>query len=226
MGCEGPALAQGKKKHGGDNASAKRRKAEDRRTGGNSAPGQQNPVRLLEPVARRPQRSLPQRDRLAPHRACPSLGRHHRAADDPRRHSWRLAGTGIARLWGAGLTGKEVAENWPVVYRRALERGLDGVCERRQPFVARLKAQSETGEVVGIELFAAPVEAGDSAAVQTLCTVVPFREPQWLGRTPLVKVELTTLTAIGAVPLPDEIKSVRPRSTSLELRLVRGGRSD
>ena len=145
--------------------------------------------------------------------------------DDPRRHSWRLAGTGIARLWGAGLTGKEVAENWPVVYRRALERGLDGVCERRQPFVARLKAQSETGEVVGIELFAAPVEAGDSAAVQTLCTVVPFREPQWLGRTPLVKVELTTLTAIGAVPLPDEIKSVRPRSTSLELRLVRGGRS-
>lgn len=146
---------------------------------------------------------------------------------DPRRHCWRLVGTGIARLWGAGLTGRDVAADWPDVYRRALERALDGVCERRQPFVARLKAESADGEVVGIELFAAPVETSDGAAVQTLCTVVPFREPYWLGRIPLVKVELSTLTAIGAVPLPDEIKSVRPRSMpSMELRLVRGGRSD
>jgi hypothetical protein len=92
---------------------------------------------------------------LAP--ILPWLGIVERQAR-PRRHRWRLAGTGIGRLWGSGLTGAAVAADWPEVYRHALVRALDGVCERRQPFVARLKATSAEGEVLGIELFAAPVE--------------------------------------------------------------------
>ena len=139
----------------------------------------------------------------------------------PRRHRWRLAGTGIARLWGNGLTGTAVAADWPDVYRRTLVRGLNGVCERRQPFVARLKAASAEGEALGIELFAAPVEAGEGS-VQTLCTVVPFREPHWLGRVPLVEIELSTLTAIWLGPLPDEITGLGSRS---QFRLIRGGRT-
>lgn len=140
----------------------------------------------------------------------------------PGHHRWRLAGTGIARLWGNGLTGAPVAADWPDVYRRDLVRGLDGVCERRQPFVARLKAASAEGEALGIELFAAPVEAGDDA-IQSLCTVVPFREPHWLGRVPLVGIELSTLTAIWLGALPDEITGLRSRA---QFRLIRGGRAD
>ena len=144
---------------------------------------------------------------------------------DLRCHRWRLAGTGIARLWGRGLTGQQVAADWPDVYRRALVRALDGVCERQQPFVARLKAVSADGDALGIELFAATVEAAEGGAFQALCTVVPFREPLWLGRVPLVDIELTTLTAIWLAPLPDEIRLGRRGSRgSLPLKLIRGGR--
>lgn len=144
-----------------------------------------------------------------------------------RPHRWRLAGTGIARLWGDGLTGRQVAADWPDIHRRALLRALDGVCDRRQPFVARLKAVSAAGEAVGIELFAAPVEASDGASIQTLCCVVPFREPHWLGRIALVDVELSALTAIWLGPLPDEIGTLRSHSRpAMQLRLIRGGRGD
>jgi hypothetical protein len=141
-----------------------------------------------------------------------------------RRHRWRLAGTGIGRLWGTGLTGAAVAADWPEVYRHALVRALDGVCERRQPFVARLKATSADGEVLGIELFAAPVEAEDKT-VQSLCSVLPFRDPEWLGHVPLVDIELSTLTAIWLGPLPDEIARLQG-SVAPRLKVIRGGRGD
>jgi len=192
------------------------------------------PEAILHPVSRRlfsywnrlrGERSAPGRQEidlraLAP--VLPWIGIIERQAR-PRRHRWRLAGTGIARLWGNGLAGTGVAADWPDVYRRTLVRGLDGVCEHRQAFVARLKAVSAEGEALGIELFAAPVEAGDGATVQSLCTVVPFREPHWLGRVPLVEMELSTLTAIWLGPLPDEITGLRSRS---QFRLIRGGRTD
>jgi hypothetical protein len=161
---------------------------------------------------------------LAP--ILPWLGIVERQAR-PRRHRWRLAGTGIGRLWGNGLTGAAVAADWPEVYRSALVRALDGVCERRQPFVARLKAVSAEGEALGIELFAAPVEAESSAAVQTLCSVLPFRDPAWLGHVPLTGVELSTLTAIWLGPLPDEISRLQGFGPAASrLKLIRGGRSD
>lgn len=147
----------------------------------------------------------------------------------PRRHRWRLAGTGIGRLWGIGLTGAAVAADWPEVYRRALVRALDGVCERHEPFVARLKATSAEGEALGIELFAAPVaadiKAGEGKTVQTLCSVLPFRDPEWLGHVPLVDMELSTLTAIWLGPLPDEISRLQG-PVAPQLRVIRGGRSD
>lgn len=142
----------------------------------------------------------------------------------PRRHLWRLAGTGIGRLWGSGLTGAAVAADWPEVYRRGLVRALDGVCDRRQPFVARLKATSADGEALGIELFAAPVEADDGGTVQALCSVLPFRTPEWLGHVPLVTMEMSTVTAIWLGPLPDEISQLQG-SLAPQLRVIRGGRS-
>lgn len=142
-----------------------------------------------------------------------------------RQPRWRLAGTGIARLWGDGLAGRQVAGDWPDIHRSALLRALDGVCNRHQPFVARLKAVSADGEAVGIELFAAPVEASDGASIQALCSVVPFRQPHWLGRVEIVTVELTALTAIWLGPLPDEIGALKSRLQSqMPFRLIRGGR--
>ena len=144
-----------------------------------------------------------------------------------RQHRWRLAGTGIARLWGDGLAGRPVAGDWHDIHRHTLTRALDSVCDRLQPFVARLKAVSADGEAVGIELFAAPVEAADGVAIQALCSVVPFRQPHWLGRVAIVEMEVTSLTAIWLGPLPDEIGILQSRlQPQMPFKLIRGGRVD
>jgi hypothetical protein len=190
--------------------------------------------------------------RTAPHRQemelrpiapiLPVIGvieRHASPNDDvhrrPGRHHWRLVGTGIARLWGNGLTGTEVAADWPDVYRHSLAHALDGVCDRHQSFVARLKGVTAGGEAVGLELFAAPVvanveanvEASDGAPVQAWCSVVAVREPAWLGRIPIAYMELSNLIAVGMDRLPGEIASHRRRSHQSErLKLIQGGRVD
>lgn len=155
------------------------------------------------------------------------IERHDALNGRPQRHCWRLAGTGIARLWGNGLAGRQVADDWPEVYRRALVRALDGVCDRRQAFVARLRAISARGDAIGIEIFGAPVETSGGDSVQCLCTAAPFREPHWLGRIPLVEVELTTLVAVGNAPLLGEIEGApnRPQPAT-PFRLIQGGRGD
>jgi hypothetical protein len=145
----------------------------------------------------------------------------------PGRHRWRLVGTGIARLWGNGLTGTEVAADWPEVYRHSLAHALDGVCDRHQSFVARLKGVTAGGEAVGLELFAAPVEASDGASIQAWCSVVAIREPAWLGRIPIVYTELSNLIAVGMDRLAGEIASERRSSLRSErLKLIQGGRAD
>lgn len=142
-----------------------------------------------------------------------------------RQHRWRLAGTGIARLWGDGLAGQPIAGDWSDSHRRALTRALDGVGDRLQPFVARLKAVSAEGEAVGIEFFAAPLEANGGTSIQALCSVVPFRQPHWLGRVAIVEVEVTSLTAIWLGPLPDEIGVLQSRlQPQMPFKLIRGGR--
>jgi hypothetical protein len=182
-------------------------------------------------------RSAPRREEMELRSIAPILPvigvmeRHASPKDNfqtgPGRYRWRLVGTGIARLWGNGLTGTEIATNWPDVYRRSLAHALDGVCDRHQAFVARLKGVTAGGEAVGLELFAAPVEASDGASIQAWCSVVAVREPAWLGRIPIVYMELSNLIAVGMARLPGEIAAERTRPlASQQLRLIRGGRTD
>ena len=177
----------------------------------------------------RGQRSAPSRRDIEPRQIAsilPWIGIMERPGAS-HGHRWRLAGTGIARLWGDGLTGSAVAADWPDVYRCSLLRALDGIYDLHQPFVARLMAASPLGKMVGLELFAAPVESIDGTSIHALCAVVPFRVPYWLGQVPLVDMELSSIIAIPTVALPDEITGLTCRSPrSVALRVVRGGRAD
>lgn len=147
-------------------------------------------------------------------------------SDARNGHRWRLAGTGIARLWGSGLTGSSVAADWPDLARRAMLRAFDGVTGRQQPFVARLQAMSAHGEVLGLEFVALPV-ATEEGSIQALCALVPFRMPAWLGKVAFVDIEVRALRMLPSGPLPGEIASFRTgQHRSAQLRLIAGGRAD
>ncbi len=145
----------------------------------------------------------------------------------PGNHSflWRLAGTGICRLWGRELTGREVTENWRSNNRDCLMKALTGVVTAHQPFVARFVARSLDGDEVGIEVLALPVAKDGRREPQVLACLMPFREPAWSGESPLMSFALSSLRVIWTEPLPDaETRTLLPQGRPRGfLRVINGG---
>ncbi len=148
--------------------------------------------------------------------------------DDASAYRWRVAGTGIARLWAGDVTGTSLTAGWPDFDRQVIQSALDGAIGRRRAFVARLQAASSRGEEVGIELLCLPVEASDGAPRQVLCGLFPFRTPDWLGKRPLAQFELTSLRPIHTEPVSGRPVVSAPAAvrTSVALTVIRGGLSE
>ena len=142
-----------------------------------------------------------------------------------RSYLWRLAGTGICRLWGRELTGREVLENWRPKDRECLMQALNGVVTAHQPFVARFGARSLDGDEVGIEVLALPVLKEGRREPQVLACLMPFREPPWSGESPLISFALSSLRVIWTEPLPgDETRMLLPEGRPRGfLRVINGG---
>ncbi len=142
-------------------------------------------------------------------------------------YDWRLAGTGVCRLWGHEVTGRQVLENWPQVERATMTRAFDGVITLLQPFVARFAARNTAGEEVGIELLALPVYPDARQRPQIFASFMPFREPVWSGEQRLATFRLSSLRVIWTEPLPGEdtralLPETRPQGF---LRVINGGLS-
>ena len=155
---------------------------------------------------------------------------------DPRRrvYTWRLAGTGVCRLWGKELTGREMLAGWDGFERETMTRLLDSVSATHQPCAARFRARSFGGEELGIEMMAVPVlacrPAGDE--VQVLAALAPFRDPHWLGRDPLVSFQLARVRVLwtSAMPEADAAMFRLPAlagaaGPAARLRVIDGGRT-
>jgi hypothetical protein len=201
--------------------------------------GRSAPTDILHPGSRalfrywesiRGERSAPHRsdiDLRAIRGVLPWVGILERRGED-KSYRWRLAGTGICRLWGRDLTGCDLLDGWPGFERQSLLGLLDGVVDGLQPFVARFTAEPELHEPVGVEFLALPTQAKDES-IHVLCASLPFIEPAWLGWRPLLKFELSSVRIIWTEPVPgDPLASLRAesgigRTTQSPLKVIRGG---
>ncbi len=128
-------------------------------------------------------------------------------------YHWRLAGTGICRLWGHELTGMDMTRHWRGFDRQTLLFLLDGVVGGFQPSVARFKATTDNADHIGIELLTLPVRSPNCELPQILATAAPFREPDWLGEATLVGFELSSVKALwpgAAAPNPPTERQALP----------------
>ena len=145
---------------------------------------------------------------------------------------WRLAGSGICRLWGKELTGTDVLETWPEFEKQTMASGFDMVVAMLQPCVSRFKAVNSFGSEIGIEFLCLPIQDSKTGAIQILGTVVPFRSPDWLGTRELVSFELSAMRKIWTDALPgDDIaenSGFQPRTAKKSppfLKVIEGGRN-
>lgn len=125
---------------------------------------------------------------------------------EPVRQSyrWRLAGTGICRIFGRELTGDSVFRNWDRFEQQMLSGLLDQVIGTLQPSVSRIRAVTRSGEQLGLELTALPMRPERGLVPHIFGALVPFREPDWLGADPLVSFSLSAVKVIWTEPASGE----------------------
>jgi hypothetical protein len=152
----------------------------------------------------RKERSAPLRSDIGLHSIRQLLPWVFIAEGNASAHHLRLAGTGICRLWGANMTGKDLFERWPAFERQTMARLLESASKRRQPFVMRCMARTDGGRRTGLEIIGLPVEADDTGIIQVLGLVVPLSEPDWLRNEPLTSFELISVRIIWTEPVPSE----------------------
>jgi hypothetical protein len=148
----------------------------------------------------------------------------------PAAHRFRLAGTGICRMWQENLTGKSLFAAWSNFERRTACSLLRGTIEDCQPFVMRVRARTENGAATTIEIMGLPVRAEAGNQNQVLGIIVPFRQPEWLGRERLTAFELSSVRVIltDRQPLAAPSGGTSSRRPMLQpvLKVIQGGKDD
>lgn len=144
-------------------------------------------------------------------------------------HRLRLAGTGICRMWQENLTDKHLFSTWNRFEHRTVAELLRGTVENCQPFAMRVRAKTAHGSELGLEIMGLPVRAQNSEKIQVLGIIVPFRQPEWIGRDRLTSFELSSVRVIWTDRLPSEtqpegirLRHSRPAEPVLEV--IKGGR--
>jgi hypothetical protein len=147
---------------------------------------------------------------------------------DASAHLLRLAGTGICRLWGDNMTGRDLFERWPAFERQTMARLLDSASRRHQPFIMRCMARTDGGRRTSLEIMGLPVEADDTGTVQVLGLIVPLSEPDWLRSEPLTSFELTSIRIFWTEQVLNQDRAPpEPSKKHLpHLQLIQGGLSN
>lgn len=111
-------------------------------------------------------------------------------------YNWRLAGTGICRMFTANLTNTQFVHDWQPFESSVISRMLDTAVSSHQPCVARIKASNSQGDTIGLELLVLPVATSSPAITHLYVGLVPFRQPAWLGKDALTYFELSKVRMI------------------------------
>ena len=138
---------------------------------------------------------------------------------------WRLAGTRVCEFWGTELTGKPAFPQGERFERETLNRLLDGVVDRHQPFVLRFRLNSLLGTNAAAEFIGLPLRARGSGATYVFGVVMPFREVSRPRHDRITTFELSAARTIWTEPVPGA--PGKPAKTSSQaFQIINGGRAD
>ncbi|WP_430913617.1 PAS domain-containing protein [Methylobacterium sp. sgz302541] len=152
----------------------------------------------------------------------------------------RLAGTRVCALFGRELKGTPFADLWGGADRGGTPgpwRLVEIVGEDTAGVVAGIRATTERGESLDLELLLLPLRHQGRTQERMLGSLSPAGIPPWLGLRPVTGLVTTSLRVLGPTrerAAPDAAASLRdlplPANDSLPLRrghllVHRGGRA-
>jgi hypothetical protein len=143
---------------------------------------------------------------------------------------YRLAGSRVCTLFGFNLTATDVFASWGSFETEVIRRHLDIALIKFQPVVIRLRLTTDRSQVLAAELVALPVQVQDSARIQLIGGIFPFRPAAALGHSAITARELVSARIIwtehqAAEPVREVPSIVVPgeRPVSRHFRLIEGG---
>lgn len=142
----------------------------------------------------------------------------------PHRYAIRLAGTRICSLMGrelkdSGFLQAFFPSDWSELYGL-----LDAVVASAVPAVASITGETESKQMLGLELLLLPLRHRGRTESRVLCSLAALTRPYWATFTPLAKLHLGTTRFENLVEEKLEIPaSALPRAVP-NLRILQGGR--
>lgn len=125
-------------------------------------------------------------------------------------YNWRLAGTGICKIFGHEVTKCEFMAGWNPFEKKTISRALDATVSGHQPCVARLKGHTEDGDMFGLELLALPIATKRAGITHVLVSLSKFRDTRRIEQHPLTTFELSRLKMIWTEHADGKVHSRRP----------------
>lgn len=111
--------------------------------------------------------------------------------------TFRLAGTGLRKIFGEELTGTDFLRIWPRIEQSTISGHASDVIIRHQPCSMRFKGFTRDGRAEMLELMMLPLLPTERNATHILATLAPLAEPYWLGDYPIVRTELISMRTLG-----------------------------
>lgn len=140
-------------------------------------------------------------------------------------HVWRLTGSGITMLLGAGLEGTLAFADWEAFEFGTLQRMLRNLASGAQPFVATLRLKDHLG-TLKTELLALPVRNTIDGGLLALLALLPLEEHHMLFG-PAGGGELLSLRTIWTTPVPARRARPAPAAASYPpFTVIPGGRAE
>jgi hypothetical protein len=144
-------------------------------------------------------------DRLVPDRADidPAAIRHALgdvfmlAVDFVDEYRFRLAGTRVCALFGRELKGESFNALWDGESRSSIQSLLTVAAEEELGAVTGVTGQTETGDVIELELLLLPLAHRGHARIRTLGVLAPAETPYWLGQTPVQALTVGPIRHVG-----------------------------
>lgn len=137
---------------------------------------------------------------------------------------FRLAGTGVEKLFSENLHGKDVLKEWDEFEATLLKRSLDLAISRFQPSLVKMRLRTFENIELAAEMIALPVEQRGTSRIQLFCAINSMQDLRHTGHTAIVHRELMNVRNIWTEHQPGDtlLKSIEQTGVPL-LRVIEGG---
>ncbi len=118
--------------------------------------------------------------------------------------TWRLAGALINDFYRRDVKGNSVVKGWESFEANIARSLLNGVIQKLQPCLLRLRLRTDLEQIIGAEMIGLPLRSSDGKSIQVFGGLFAFRDTLSLRHRHITAIELSGARSIWTEHLPGD----------------------